>query len=430
MRTTTRVLIAVGSVSVAVSAACLAGARHSEGGPRTRLSFARDVAPIIARNCTPCHRPGEVAPFPLLNYSDIRKRARQIEAVVHGRIMPPWKADSHGEFVNERRLTADEIATVERWVDSGAPRGAGGAAPVTRPADPLGELGSPDVEFAPSRPYALSAEGSDVYRCFVIPTHFNADRWISALQVTPGNRSVVHHVLAFVDTTGRARALEAKSTDGPGYSTFGGIGFNPAGIIGGWAPGNLPRPLPDGVGQLLPRGADLVLQVHYHKSGKPERDVTRVGLYFCKGPVDKRYRSAMVIQPWLRIPAGDVDYRAHASLKLLTDATILNVTPHMHLLGREMTVTATPPDRPAVQLVRVPDWDFNWQTTYTFKEPLKVPEGTRLELAARYDNSEANPRNPSRPPKTVTWGEQTTDEMCIAFVGYTEDSEHLAKAQP
>jgi hypothetical protein len=177
----------------------------------------------------------------------------------------------------------------------------------------------------------------------------------------------------------------------------------------------------------MPKGTDIVLQVHYHKSGKPEVDRTKLAIYFCKEPVDKRFRWVPVINPFINIPPGEAGHEERAAMPLMNDATLLNVTPHMHLLGREMSVVATKPSGEQVKLVRIPDWDFNWQTTYTFKDPIRLPKGSNLSLVAKYDNSTGNPRNPNNPPKAAHWGEQTTDEMCIAFVGFTIDQEQLTK---
>ncbi|RYG59652.1 hypothetical protein EON80_25495, partial [bacterium] len=221
-----------------------------------------------------------------------------------------------------------------------------------------------------------------------------------------------------------------EAAPGRGYTSFGGPGFSPkSGTLGGWAPGNESVPTPSGVGMLLPKGADIVLQVHYHKSGKPEEDLTKIGLTFCKGPIDKRMRVLPVLYLPLRIPAGDSKYMAHTNVTIPTDITVHSVTPHMHLLAREMLVTATLPDESTKKLVRVPDWDFNWQTTYAFKQPVTLPAGSKIEVEARYDNSTGNPLNPNNPPKQVHWGEETTDEMCIAFLRYTVDSEHLTRGQ-
>jgi hypothetical protein len=396
-----------------------------------RLTYTRDIAPIIYRNCTSCHRAGEVAPFALQSYQDVRKHAETIAAVTKSRYMPPWKADSHGEFIGERRLTPTQISMLRQWLDQGAPEGNPADLPKL-PSFPSGwRLGPPEVVVQPAAPYTLAADGDDVYRCFVIPTHYDQDRYLSGIDVQPGNGKVVHHIIAYLDTTGKARELEAqahaKDPASPGYTSFGGPGFQPEGALGGWVPGYDPVTLPEGVGILLPKGGDIVLQVHYHKDGKPETDLSRVGLYFSKRPVDKRMRSLMLINPFLYIPAGDAHYERKFALDVPENITALDIVPHMHLLGHDMKVNASMPDGATRTLVNVPDWDFNWQTRYTYKQPLELPAGTRLNLVAHYDNSTSNARNPNSPPKQVTWGEQTTDEMCIAFIGYTIDAEHLLK---
>jgi hypothetical protein len=390
-------------------------------------TFAGDVSWILNRNCATCHRPGEVAPFSLLTYEDAKRRAKQIATVVDTGFMPPWKANSHGEFHDERKLTETEVTTLKRWAESGAPLGNPKAAP-TPPKFPTGwKLGNPDFIASMSEPYAVGAEGRDVYRCFVVPTNFDADKFISTIEVKPGNRTVVHHVIAYLDMTGAARKLDEKDP-APGYSSSGGgPGFLPSGFLGGWAPGNETRHLPDGIGISLPKGADIVLEVHYHKSGKAETDLTQVGAYFCSKPVDKRLRVLPVINPFLNLEPGKSDIVVPANFAIPADSTAIWITPHMHVLGKSMKVTAALPDQSTQTLVDVPNWDFNWQLTYTYKQPFKLPKGSKIALEAHYDNSEGNPRNPSSPPKRVTWGEQTTDEMCLAFIGYTIDSEHLTK---
>jgi hypothetical protein len=391
------------------------------------VTFNKHIAPIIFDNCTSCHRAGEVAPFSLQNYQDVKKRARQIALVTQSRYMPPWKADEGAEkFHDARRLSLQQIGLIQQWVQEGAPQGNAKDLPSLPKFTPGWKLGAPDAVFQPTSEYSLQAEGDDVYRCFVLPTNYDADRYLSAFEIRSGNARIVHHVIAYLDTKGEARKLDERDA-GPGYTSFGGVGFNPAGVLGGWAPGNMPRFLPAGVGTLLPKGADIVLQVHYHPSGKPESDLTKIGVYFSKTAVDKQLHVYPVANPRIRIPAGDANYLARASMNTPVDVTVLQLTPHMHLLGRSMRLTATPPGKQAQTLVNVPNWDFNWQTTYALKEPVKLPRGSRIDLEARYDNSANNPLNPSTPPKTVTWGEQTTDEMCIGFVHFTVDAEHLTK---
>jgi hypothetical protein len=394
---------------------------------RAKVTFAKDVASIIYKNCATCHHPGEVAPFSLVTYDEVKKHAKQIAAVTKNRFMPPWKADSHGEFVNERRLTEQEIATLDTWAAGGTPMGDASAIPPP-PKFPQGwRIGKPDQIISMPEKYSVEAEGRDVYRCFVVPTNYGEDKFISALEFHPGNRALVHHVIAYLDTTGAARKLDEKDP-GSGYtSSGGGVGFLPTAMLGGWAPGNDPETLPDGIGILLPRGGDIVLEVHYHKTGKPETDLTQVGVKYASKPVDKRLRLMVVTNFAINIPPGESNYILKGTTPIGADVTVLGVTPHMHLLGREMTVTAETPDGKSRQMVKVPDWDFNWQIPYAFKEPVKLPAGSKLSLVARYDNSSANPHNPSNPPKRVTFGEQTTNEMCFAFVGFTVDSEVLTK---
>jgi hypothetical protein len=401
----------------------------AEAAAGSAVTFTRDIAPILYANCTACHREGEVAPFPLVTYEDAASRAATIAAVTQTRLMPPWKAESHGEFVGERRLTQREIDRIQRWAHDGAPEGRREDLPEL-PTFPAGwPLGPPDLEVQPGGDYTLAADGDDVYRCFVIPTSENEERFLSAVDIRPGNRRIVHHVILFLDTTGAARRKEKENRDGqPGYTSFGGPGFPAAGTLGGWVPGSETRLQPDGVGWRLPKGADIVMQVHYSKTGKPELDRTRVGLYFAKAPVARQMRVLPVAAFPLRIPPGETRHEVRAaSVPLPRGITVRELWPHMHLLGRDLTLTASLPDGTASTLVKVVDWDFAWQTRYVLREPRKLPRGTTIRLVAHYDNSEENPRNPNSPPKLVTWGEQTTDEMGIGFILYTVDGEDLTR---
>ncbi|MGV3720953.1 MAG: hypothetical protein ACO1SX_08580, partial [Actinomycetota bacterium] len=240
-------------------------------------------------------------------------------------------------------------------------------------------------------------------------------RDVVAVDFLPGNPRVVHHVVSFVDRSGKARELDAKEP-GPGYASGPGGIKVPAIIQGVWAPGNLPRFLPSGVGRPLPKGADIVIQVHYHKTGKTEKDRTRVALYFAKEPV-KQVASTTIVGPFnINIPPDAPRHEQRASMMLPVGVRVLNIMPHMHLLGKEMKVTATLPDGATRDMVWIKDWDYRWQDSYRYKEPLFLPQGTKIEIVAYYDNSSANPRNPSNPPKRVRFGEQTTDEMGFAIM--------------
>ncbi|WP_395141197.1 redoxin family protein [Armatimonas sp.] len=365
-----------------------------------------------------------MGPFSLASYAEVKKRAAQIALVVDRRIMPPWKLDSHGEFQGERRLTDREISTIKQWVAEGAAQGRQSDLPPAPTFPTTWALGKPDLLLQPATDYHLASEGRDVYRCFVIPTHFDEDRYVSAIDINPGNRAVVHHVLVYLDTEGRARKMDSKESE-PGYSTGGGIGFLPSGMLGGWAPGAMPTHLPKETGILLPKGADVVLEVHYHKDGKPEIDRSQVALYFSKQPVERPLHLFPLANLGIRIPADKKDHEEKASLVVPLGVTLYTLFPHMHNLGKQMSVTATLPGGTKKQLIHIPDWDFNWQGFYAYKQPVPLPAGTRVDLVAHYDNSADNPLNPNSPPKDLTWGEQTSDEMCLCFLGFTVDIERL-----
>ncbi|HET6574523.1 MAG TPA: hypothetical protein VFG68_13025, partial [Fimbriiglobus sp.] len=301
--------------------------------------------------------------------------------------------------------------------------------------------------------YHVGAAGKDIFRCFVLPTGLTEDKYIVGFEVKPGNPRVVHHTLNFWDRSGQGRKLQAQEqarkvrpTDedhGPGYSVAMGVGFFPErggapsfGGFGGWAPGQMATRLPKGTGYYLPKGSDVIIQTHYHRTGKPESDRLKIGLYFAKKPVEKVWQS-LAIGPRpenirqvlglerspLQIPAGESAHKVKASAWLLNDATVHAVMPHMHLIGRQIKVSMTPPGGETITLVNVPDWDYNWQETYWFKTPIQAPEGTRIDVEAVYDNSLSNPNNPFNPPRTITFGEQTTNEMMFGFVSVTPASD-------
>jgi mono/diheme cytochrome c family protein len=391
------------------------------------VTFTRDVAPILQANCQGCHRPGEIAPFSLLTYDDAQSWAPLIKEYTQKRLMPPWKpVEGYGEFQDARRLTPEQIRTLADWVDAGAPEGDPADLPPPRQFTNGWVLGPPDQVLDAGAAYEVPADGADVYRNFPLPYQPEEDQWVTAVEVRPDQRSVVHHAVIFIDPERKSLALD-RANPGPGYtSSGGGVGFFPADGLGGWVPGNTPRFAPPGLGIRIPAGARLVLQIHYHPDGEPHQDRTRIGLYFAKAPIRQPVYTLPLYNLGFTIPPGAERYKVTASLPVPTDMTAWGVIPHMHLLGREMQVRAVLPDGSVRPLVWITDWDFHWQESYYFKEPVKLPQGSRLELVAYYDNSAKNPDNPNHPPQTVRWGEQTTDEMCLAVLGVTVDAEELA----
>ena len=381
-------------------------------------TFNHDIAPILYKNCSNCHRPGEVAPFALLTYQDAAKRAKQIAAITGARVMPPWKATAgYGNFLDARILTDAQIATIRDWAMHGAPEGD----PAEKPTPPHFAngwiAGQPDQIVKMSKPYAVPAEGPDQFRCFVIPLNADKDEYAKTVEFRPGNRRVVHHALLFLDTTGQARKRE--TVPGEGYSCVGGPGLDITGSLGGWAPGAQPGTAREGVAHTIKKGADLVLQIHYHLDGKAEEDQSSLGLQFAAAPPTKGLTLYVLGNEHLDIPAGDANYVVKASGVLPMDAEAVAIFPHAHYLCKDMKVDAHLPDGSTVPLIWIKDWDFNWQGAYRYASPVKLPKDTRLEMTYTYDNSAGNPHNPSNPPREVKFGEETTNEMAFAFVSLT-----------
>ena len=378
-------------------------------------TFTEQVAPIIFQNCAVCHRPGEIGPFPLLTYQDVRKRARQIAEATGKRYMPPWQAESgHVELLHPRVLSSQQIETLRRWYEAGAPEGDPKKMPKL-PEFPQGwQLGKPDLVLKMQRPFHFYAEGRDVYRNFVFPLNLTEDKWVQTIEFRPSARSIVHHALFFLDTTGTAREM-AAADPGPGYEDRGRSGrlFTP---VGGWAVGSNVRALPDGLAYHYPSNADLVVQTHFHPTGKPEDELTTIGLYFAKQPPKQSFVGIQLPPAFgefsgIDIPAGETNYVVRDALTLPVDVEAFSIAPHAHYLGKVMMMKATLPEGSEKILLKIPDWDFAWQEEYTFKDRVRLPKGTRLETEMIYDNSATNPRNPTSPPVRVKWGPQSTDEM-------------------
>jgi hypothetical protein len=404
-------------------------------GPRKALlsagvTYAHDVAAVLNRNCVSCHHDGDVAPFSLASYREASVWARQIKAVTQRRVMPPWKPLSgYGEFHNARSLTPQETSLLAKWADSGAPAGDLARAPKPPTFPAKWTLGQPDLILHARKPYLMAAEDEDVYREFVLPMEFKEDTYVTAAQIKPDKRAIVHHVILYIDYKGESLPLENK--DGQeGFTSpnhGGGAPLPGVGWLAGWAPGGTPLSAPEGTAIKIPKGARLLMEVHYHADGRPERDQTEVGLTFAQGKVQKLYQVWPFAQGNLPLEANkaNIQVAVHMETPSDTDLTLQAISPHMHRIGREMHVWATLPNGDRQELIWLDEWDFNWQETYVYREPIRLPAKTQIDLVATYDNSENNPRNPNRPPKRISWGEQTTDEMCIAFLSLTSDNEHL-----
>ncbi len=369
-------------------------------------TFSHDVALLLDKNCVTCHHANGVAPFPLTTYSEVAKRAKLIATVTAKRYMPPW-LPSAPRFDHELKLTGAEIALLARWAAAGAPQGDPRQTPPPPQFRGGWTLGPPGGEAAMPQPFDVPADGPDLYRCFVIPSPSAAARWVRAIDIRPGDMKVVHHAILFQDTTGTAR----KRDTGHGYSCFGTPGFLPALGLGGWTPGALPARNPADIPELLHGHADLVLQIHYHPTGRPETDRTRVALYFTDQAPKRRLMDIPLGSSRIDIPAGDPAYKVtdHFTLPVAVDA--IGVIPHAHYVCRTMYAYAVLPDGSRRTLLRIPQWNFDWQQQYRYPAPLRLPADTEIEMEFTYDNSSANPRNPNHPPQRVLYGPGTSDEM-------------------
>ncbi|HEV8346897.1 MAG TPA: tetratricopeptide repeat protein [Vicinamibacterales bacterium] len=386
------------------------------------ITYTKDIAPLVNDRCGMCHHPSGSAPFSLLTYGDVKRRATQIADVTKKRFMPPWKADpGNGPFIGQEPLTGDEIARIQQWVDAGAPEGS--PANAHDAASPLRQaqgrrawtegwqLGAPDLVVSLPQPYTLQAEGTDVFRVFVIPLPVDRLRFVRGLEFRPGNPKVVHHANIRVDHTGASRALD-EADPGPGYN--GLIPHSaqyPDGHFLGWTPGQVAPLLPDDLAWRLDRQTDLVVQIHMQPSGKPEAVQPSIGLYFGDRPPARTPAMLRIGRQGIDIPAGEKAYTITDSYTLPVDVEVQAVQPHAHYRARDVRGEARLPDGTVKPLIHIRDWDFRWQHVYRYAAPFRLPKGTTLSMRYVYDNSPDNLRNPEHPPKRARWGQRSSDEM-------------------
>ena len=381
-----------------------------------QVTFSENVAPIIHRRCTGCHRPGEAAPFSLISYDDVAKRGKLIATVTASRLMPPWRAEPASyPYKDSRRLTDEELATIQAWVKEGMPPGDPLKAP-TPPKFPDGwQLGTPDLIVKMEKGFAVPAEGADIYRYLRIPLNLPDDKWVQAIELRPSARKVVHHVLYFADSSEDAKKIEAGQE--AGGSSGAGMKFTRSMVpLGGVAVGAQPHLLPGGLALKLPKGTDLMFQYHFHPIGKEETEQSTIGLYFAKKAPEHTLANVQLPVTYslfsgLDIAPGQKDFRVRDSFVLPVDVQAVSIGAHAHYIGKTMKMTATFPDGSVKTLLDIKDWDFAWQDRYFFQDPILLPKGTKLDSEVSWDNSEENPKNPSRPAIPVRWGEQTKDEM-------------------
>jgi tetratricopeptide (TPR) repeat protein len=372
-------------------------------------TYTRDIAPIVYAHCSPCHRPGEGAPFPLLTYADIRKRARMVSDVTQSRYMPPWQptAQPHAPFQNDISLTPQQIALIAAWVHNGAPEGDPADLPPAAHFIQGWQLGKPDLILHMSRPYQLQAGGTDVFRNFILPTGLQQIRYVRAFELRPGNKRVVHHANVVLDRSRLLRKRDAQDGQ-PGFSGMDieteAVGeFDPDSHFLFWKPGTPAQQEPDGMSWRLNPGTDLVINLHLQPSGKPETVDAEVGLYFTPDPPTRR---PMLLQlehdGAIDIPPNSSTFTVTDHFKLPIAVDLLAVYPHAHYLGKKIEAWATLPDGKRLSLIQINQWNINWQATYIYRDPIKLPAGTTLEMRIGYENTT---------DKRVRTGNRSEDEM-------------------
>jgi peroxiredoxin len=413
---------------VSVARTLVAGcriARLKKSAPNAKITYTNQIARLFQRNCQECHRPGEIGPFSLLTYNQAKGWADMIQETVNNGRMPPWYADPHyGTFANDRRLSKEDKETLLGWIVQGCPEGDAKDLPQPKEWHEGWWIGKPDVVISMKTDFTVPADGGKAgvpYKYFTVPTNFTEDRWVQAAEARPGNRAVVHHIIAFVTEPG-------GESPGPRKRGGGGGGGAGGGYLVGVAPGEEGLILPPGMGKKIPKGASITFQMHYTPNGVEQKDRSSLGLIFCKEPPKQLVRTAAISQNQLAIPPGDGNYKVISSAKYDKETVVLSFMPHMHLRGKDFEYRVQYPDGRSEIVLSVPRYDFAWQMRYVLAKPLRLPAGSRVFCTAHFDNSRNNPNNPD-PTRKVTWGPQTWDEMMIGWMQYYHPEEKIDSRQ-
>ncbi|MFN0108086.1 MAG: thiol-disulfide isomerase [Blastocatellia bacterium] len=445
------------SITIACFAAALFALPSTDAGTNAKIvTFTKDIAPILFKNCAQCHKPGDIAPFSVLSYKDVRPWAKSIKEKVVTREMPPWHADAHfGQFSNEMRLTQVEIDSIAAWVDGGAKEGNPKDLPKVADPTTTWEIGKPDIVLPMPQEFTLAEKGADDYIYFRVPTGFTEDKWVQASEFRPGNKRVVHHAVAFVETPMMFKMAQDQAskdggdvhnpisviqnqrgrwmfTDGTVHRTKpdapvindacsenrSGGGGSGSTLFSTYAPGRNADIYPLGTAKKIPAGSNLIFQMHYAKTtGKVEKDRTSMAIVFAKQPVEKQIETLLIVNDLFAVPAGAENHTANACSTLRRDVELVGYMPHMHVRGKSMKYEVVYPDGKRETLLNVDRYNFNWQTLYNLKQPVALPKGAKMIVTAVFDNSAKNKLNPD-PTKTVRFGEPTYDEMLVGFVDY------------
>ena len=388
-------------------------AEHYVSRPHGTVTFNKDIAPLVFDRCAPCHRPGQAAPFSLLTFPEVKKHAKQIAETTEKRLMPPWLPEPDcAEFSGARRLSAGQLGLIQQWVAEGAIEGNSADLPPAPQWAAGWQLGQPDLVLRLPQPYTLGPDGKDIYRNFVIPIPITNTHFVQAVELVPDNPKIVHHAFIKIDRTRESRRLDERDAEpGFGFMNTPVSAQMPEGHFLGWVPGKVPSKEPKGLAWTVEKDTDLVLQLHMRPTGKPETIQPSIGFYFTDQPPTNTPFKILLTSHTIDIPPGVKDYVIEDSFRLPVDVEALAVMPHGHYLCRDMQGLATLPDGTKKWLIRIKNWDFNWQGDYQYSQPVPLPKGTTLLMRYTYDNSTNNIRNPNSPPKRAAYGPQTTDEM-------------------
>jgi len=458
--------VAIGCL--AVLGVVISPVSRASGTGAKDVTFSKDVAPIFYKNCAVCHKPNDIAPMSLMTFKESRPWARSIKEKVINREMPPWSPDpQYGEFTNDHRMSQKDVDTVVAWVDQGAKEGNPKDLPVAPEFARGGwEVGKPDAVLEMQEEHTINPNDPDNYINFFIPTNFKEDVWIQAAEIQPGNKRVVHHVIAFIQSPQMmAKRAEAAKTSGQKFGARtatgqlfyldgtlrrvrmdaqvvdnaceqgpqaggrrpggGGGDENEGSLLAGYAPGLGNTVYPAGIAKKLPAGSTLMFQIHYSSFrgalAGPQKDRTKIGLFFAKQPPDKMVITSAAANVMFKIPAGAENHEVVACQTVPIDLQVVNYMPHMHLRGKDMKYEVIYPDGRRETLLWVPKFNFNWQATYWLKKPVMIPKGSKLIATAHFDNSTKNKYNPD-PKKDVRWGDPTYDEMMIAWMDVMVDN--------
>ena len=426
----------VKQITIAIVASCLMSCGHGLlHATEPTVTYANTIASIVNDKCVSCHRPGQSGPFSLLTYDDVSQHAATIASVIESGYMPPWKAVHTGiDFASDRRLSEQQKKQISQWIAADCPKGNTADIPPSPKFSSDWALGKPDLIIKLDQPFKVPASGRDIYRSFIFPVNLPEDKWIKAIELKPTARGAVHHALFFVDDGGNTK--RPRDRDGqPGFRGMSFLGSNPADILekapdrmsgglGGYVPGATPNKLPGDLARHLPAHSNIVMQTHFHPTGKPEVEQSELGLYFTDVAPQHRLQSVQLPAIFgagagINVPAGEKNYRVVDKYTLPIDVLAHEIGGHAHYICRQMEMIAKLPDGQQLTLLKIDDWDLDWQDQYAFAKPIALPKGTELTTTIVYDNSADNPENPYSPPQAIAWGRESNDEMGAVTLAVT-----------